>query len=148
LSSFPDHFIDEDALMNLRKSVSVLLFACLGAVLAATGCSRLLPARKGTAHSYQLALDTRRFPVIQLAGTFIPGVFPAVTKIPIVFVQKIPAEANFTSAAVEVLSKSGDMQVLEAVIEDNQVYLKFAVPSVDSISQYNVLVRVNYEYKR
>lgn len=134
--------------MILRKFIPVFLFACLGVVLVATGCSRLLPARKGTAHSYQLALDTRRFPVIQLAGTFIPGVFPAVTKIPVVFVQKIPAESVFTSATVEVLSKSGEMQVLETVIEDNQVYLKFAVPSVESISQYNVLVRVNYEYKR
>lgn len=122
------------------------MIVALGFSLGA--CSRLLPARKGTAHSLQLVLDTRRAPVIQLSGCFIPAVFPAITKIPIVFAQKIPPNATFTGATVEVHLKTGEMALLEPVIEDNQVYLKFAVPSVDSFTQYNVLVRVKYEYRR
>ena len=111
-------------------------------------CSRLLPPRKGDAHSYQLVLDTRRFPVIQLTGCFIPQIFPAISKIPIVYAQKIPANATFTSATVEVLNKSGELAVLETSIEDNQVYLKFATKTAEDSIQYNVLVRVKYEYKR
>jgi hypothetical protein len=126
----------------------VLAVVALSLGLAAGGCSKFLPARKGTAHSLQLVLDTRRAPAIQLNGVFVPNVFPAISKIPIVYAQKVPANAVFTSASVEVLAKEGEMKVLETVIEDNQVYLKFAVPSVESFSQYNVLVRVNYEAPR
>jgi len=131
--------------MKFNKSgliiTGILLLALIGGA-----CSRLLPARKGTAHSMQLVLDTRRVPTDTLSGCFIPAVFPAITKIPIVFVQKIPPTATFISATVEVVAKNGDMAVLEPVIEDNQVYLKFAVPKVDSFTQFNVLVRVTYKY--
>lgn len=116
-------------------------------LVSVTGCSRLLPARKGTASSVQMALDTRRVAVEQLAGTFIPGVFPAVTRIPVVFSAKIPAGAVFKTAKVDVASKNGEMKVLETTIEDNQVYLKFAVPAVDSFTQYNVVVTATYEYR-
>jgi hypothetical protein len=123
----------------------------MAAVLLAfsfAGCSKLLPPRKGTAHSFQLVLDTRRAPAATLSGCFIPQVFPAISKIPIVFVQPIPPKAVFKTATVEVLAKNGDMKVLEPVIENNQVYLTFAVPEVESFSQYNVLVRVTYEAPR
>ena len=82
-----------------------------------------------------------------LTGCFIPAIFPALTKLPIIMVQKIPANATFTKATVEILNKEGEMAVLEPYIENNQVYLKFAVPSVDSFTQYNVLVRVEYQYR-
>jgi hypothetical protein len=134
----------------MKPSLSRWLFGSLAVValgLVLGGCSRLLPARKGTAHSFTIPIDTRRFPVETLSGTFIPGIFPAVTKLPIIYAQKIPPGAIFKSATVEVLLKSGDMALLEPVIEDNQVYLKFAVPSAESNTQCNVLVRVKYEYR-
>ena len=59
----------------------------------------------------------------------------------------IPGEAVFKTAKVDVSSKEGEMKVLEAVIENNQVYLKFAVPAVDSFTQYNVVVTATYEYR-
>lgn len=125
--------------------VLCLLAACVGLVSA--GCGRLLPARKGTAHSLQLVIDTRRAPSATLSGTFIPGVYPAITKIPIVWAQKVPLGATYTGTTVEVLAKEGEMKVLESVIEDNQVYLKCSVPTAEGFSSYNVLVRVNYEYR-
>ena len=126
---------------------SWLTLGILAVAVSLAGCSRLLPPRKGEAHSAQLVLDTRRLPAEPLSGCFIPAVFPAITKLPVICIQKIPANATFTGATIEVLAKNGDMQVLETVIENNQVYLKFAVPSVDSFSQYNVLVRVKYTYR-
>jgi hypothetical protein len=129
-------------------TLSRALFVLVGLTLVGSGCSRLLPPRKGQTVSFQMALDTRRAPVVQLAGTFIPGVDPAVTKIPVVWAQKVPEGATFTSSSVEVLNKNGEMKVLESVIENNIVYLKFAVPAVDSFTQYNVLVHANYEYRR
>jgi hypothetical protein len=120
----------------------------LALTLLGTGCSRLLPPAKGTGHSAQLVLDTRRLPAEALSGCFIPAVFPAVTKLPVIMATPVPSNAVYKSATVETLSKNGDLQVLETVIENNQVYLKFAVPSVDSFTQYNVLVRVEYEYRR
>lgn len=140
-----DHFLP---IMKMPKTYWLLIIGIVLSGLALGGCSRLLPPRKGEAHSFQLVLDTRRFPVETLSGCFVPQIFPAISKIPIVYAQKIPPNAVFTSASVEVLAKSGDMKVLEPVIEDNQVYLKFAVPSAESSSQYNVLVRVKYEYRR
>ena len=131
---------------KIRLPFIVLLLATCS-LLVAAGCSRLLPARKGTASSVTLALDTRRVAVPQLAGTFIPGVYPAVSKIPIVYSSKIPAGAVFKTAKVDVMSKNGDMKVLETSIEDNQVYLKFAVDAVDSFTQYNVVVTATYEYR-
>ncbi|HWA10162.1 MAG TPA: hypothetical protein VG838_11985 [Opitutaceae bacterium] len=132
--------------ISLKRGALFALTVLAG--FALTGCSRLLPPRKGEAHSYQLVLDTRRFPVETLSGCFVPEIYPAISKIPIVYAQKVPPNAVFTSATVEVLASSGEMKVLETVIEDNQVYLKFAVPTPESSSQYNVLVRVKYEYRR
>lgn len=133
--------------MKLFKARWLVVAGAVLLALSLGACSRLLPARKGTAHSFQLVLDTRRLPAETLTGCFIPAVFPAVTKLPIVYAQKVPANATFTSATVEVLAKTGEMAVLEPYIENNQVYLKFAVPSVDSFTQCNVLVRVKYEYR-
>ncbi|HEX2855277.1 MAG TPA: hypothetical protein VHO24_18725 [Opitutaceae bacterium] len=133
--------------MKLSKTRWLAVVGTVILALAMGACSRLLPARKGTAHSHQLVIDTRRLPAVALTGCFIPAVFPAETKLPIVFVQKIPANATFTEAKVEVLAKTGEIAVLEPYIENNQVYLKFAVPSVDSFTQYNVLVRVKYDYR-
>ena len=113
---------------------------------AFSGCSRLLPARKGTA-ALEMVIDTRRVPAVALSGCFIPAVFPAVTKIPVVSVQPIPPGAKFTGASHEVLLINGELAVLETVIENNQVYLKFAVPTVESFTQVHVLVRVKYEYR-
>ena len=134
--------------MKLFKPHGLILIGLMSVALVATGCSRFLPPRKGATTSFQLALDTRRVPVETLSGCFIPAVYPAITKLPIVYAQKVPANAVFKTATVEVLDKNGEMKVLETVIEDNQVYLKFAVPAVDSFTQYNVLVRVTYEYSR
>jgi len=133
--------------MTIFLSRLGLTLAVSLAFLAQTSCSRMLPARKGTAHSAQLVLDTRRAPVVQLSGCFIPAVFPALTKLPVVMVQKVPPSAVFKTATVEVLAKTGEMAALEAYIENNQVYLKFAVPTVESFTQYNVLVRTSYEYR-
>lgn len=123
----------------------LLVTAVLGLTL--TACSRFLPARTGIANSFQMVIDTRRAPVPTLTGCFVPEVFPALSKVPVVFVQKIPADAVFTSATVDVVAKNGDISVLETYIENNQVWLKFAVPSVDSFSQYNVVVTVKYKYR-
>jgi hypothetical protein len=128
---------------NARTGIFIIL-ALLGISLGA--CSRLLPARKGSANSPQLVLDTRRGPYVSLTGCFIPAVSPAYTRIPIIFVQKIPASAVFTGVIVDVVAKNGEISLLEPVIENNQVYLKFAVPSVDSFTQYNVVVTAKYEY--
>jgi hypothetical protein len=70
-----------------------------------------------------------------------------VTKLPVIMVQKVPPTAVFKTATVEVLSKTGEMALLETVIENNQVYLRFAVPALESFTQYNVLVRTTYEYR-
>jgi hypothetical protein len=123
------------------------LAALLGLV-AFSGCSKLLPARKGTAHSSEIIIDTRRIASESLAGRFVPGVFPAFTKLPIIMVQSIPLGAKFTSATHEVVLKNGDeLAQLETVIENNQVYLKFAAAKPESFTQCHVLVRVKYEYR-
>ena len=133
--------------MKLFKARWLLVAGVVMLGLTLGACSRLLPARKGTAHSFQLVLATRRVPAETLSGCFIPAVFPAITKLPIVYAQKIPANATFTNATVEVLSKEGELKVLETVIENNQVYLKFAAPNVETFISCNVLVRVKYEYR-
>jgi len=133
--------------MTISLPRLALVLAVSFVFMAQSSCSRMLPARKGTAHSPQLALDTRRAPVVQLSGCFIPAVFPAVTKLPVIMVQKVPPTAVFKTATVEVLSKTGEMALLETVIENNQVYLRFAVPALESFTQYNVLVRTTYEYR-
>ena len=131
---------------NIRLPILAIMLAAV-ALVSASGCSRLLPARKGPATSAQMPVDTRRAPVVQLAGTFIPGVFPGTSKVPVVFTSKVPAGAVFKTAKVDVMSKNGEMKVLETSIEDNQVYLKFAVDAVDSFTQYNVVVTATYEYR-
>jgi hypothetical protein len=123
----------------------LLLTAVLGLFLGA--CSRFLPARVGLASSAQMVIDTRRGPYETLTGCFIPAVFPAVTKIPVVWVQKIPADAVFTSVSVAVVAKNGEISLLEPYIENNQVFIKFAVPSIDSFSQYNIVVSAKYKYR-
>lgn len=135
--------------LTMKKILLPFCATVLAAVsfFSATGCSRLLPARKGTASSVMMALDTRRVGVVQLTGTFIPGVFPAITRIPVVYSSKIPSGAVFKTSKVDVMSKNGEMKVLETSIEDNQVYLKFAVPDVESFTQYNVVVTATYEYR-
>ncbi len=137
--------------MKYLRRVWFLNLAFLVVLLGAgafSGCSRLLPARKGTAHSLQIPIDTRRAPVETLSGCFIPAVFPAVTKIPVITVQSIPPGAKITAATHEVVLKNGDeLALLETVIEKNQVYLKFAVPKVESFTQVTVMVTVKYEYR-
>jgi len=115
------------------------------------GCSRLMSVRHGVVRSFDTPLDSRRAPAIQLAGCFIPETFPAISKLPIVFSEKIPRGAKFTSASVEILTKndSGDpLALLKPVIEDNQVYLKFAVSKKDAFTQVTVAVTANYDYRR
>lgn len=117
-------------------------------LVALSGCSKLLPSRKGTAHSAEMIIDTRRVASESLSNRFIPGVFPAVTKIPVITVQPIPAGAKFLSATHEVVLKNGDeLALLETVIENNQVYLKFSAAKPESFTQCHVLVRVKYEYR-
>ena len=131
-------------LLQMRWLPVLLGLGILGLSLGA--CSRLLPPRKGEATSFELVLDTRREPSPALSGCFIPGVFPAVTKLPVLFTSKIPPNAVFTSVSHEVVLKEGEMKVLESVIEDNQVFLKFSVPARDSFSSYHVMVHAKYEY--
>jgi hypothetical protein len=119
------------------------------AILLLGGCSWLLPARKGVARSFNLSIDSRRAPAPALTGCFIPATFPAITKLPIVFLTKLPPGAKITSAKADVILKNeqGDpLAVLEPVIEHNQVYLKFAVPKKDAFTQWMVVVSVKYEY--
>ena len=62
--------------------------------------------------------------------------------------QPLPPGAKITGVSHEVVLKNGDeLALLESVIENNQAYLKFAVPKMDSFTQVNVLVRLKYEYR-
>ena len=124
---------------------------CLAVAIAiagfSPGCSRLLPARRGVANSYEIVIDSRRDPAVQLSGCFIPATYPAITKLPIVFVQKIPPGATFLSVTKQVVLTNGDAPcVLEPVIENNQVYLKFAVPKMTSFTQWHVILFAQYQY--
>jgi hypothetical protein len=127
------------------RSRLLLTLVLLGLFLGA--CSRFMPARVGMAGSAQMVIDTRRGPYVSLTGCFIPAVSPAITKIPVVWIQKIPPDAVFTSATIDVVAKTGELSLLETVIENNQVYIRFAVPSVDSFTQYNILVSAKYKYR-
>jgi hypothetical protein len=133
---------------NIKSFRWVWICAILLGV-SVTACSRLLPPRHGEARSVELVLDTRRAPAEALSGCFIPAVFPAITKIPVEFIDKIPANAVFSSVRSEVILKNdnGAMKVLEPVIENNRVYLKFAVPSVDSFTQFHVVVWAKFDYR-
>ncbi len=131
-----------------RWLLNFTLVATLLGLIAFTGCSKLLPARKGTAHSVNMVIDTRRDPAPALTGCFIPATFPAYTKIPVITVQPIPAGAKITGVSHEIVLKNGDeLALLESVIENNQVYLKFAASKMDAFTQVHVLVRVKYEYR-
>jgi hypothetical protein len=126
-----------------------LLLAALAGVSFLSGCSWLLPARKGTARSYDLAIDSRRAAAPALNGCFIPETFPAISKLPIVFLTKLPPGAKITSAKADVILKNeqGDPLVaLKPVVEHNQVFLEFAVPKKDAFTQWTVVVTVKYEY--
>jgi hypothetical protein len=134
--------------LRLRFVRTALIAVAVAAAGLSAGCSRMLPMREGTAHSYEMVIDTRRDPVPQLSGCFIPATFPAVTRIPVIFVQPIPPGAIFVSVTHEVLLKNGDpLALLESSIENNQVFLKFAVSKIDAFSQTQVLVRVKYQYR-
>jgi hypothetical protein len=133
--------------MIRNSSLRLIQVGIIAGWLLLAGCSRLLPPRHGATTSAEFVLDTRRYPLEQLSGCFIPAVFPAVTKIPIIFLGKVPEGAVWKSAKVVVGAQNGEMSLLEPVIEDNQVYLKFAVPAVDSFTQYNVRVEAQYEYR-
>lgn len=131
-----------------RRSVWLLVAALAGISLSA-GCSWLLPVRKGTARSFDLSIDSRRVAAPALTGCYIPATFPAVTKLPIVFLQKLPPGAKITSVKADVILKNeqGDpLVVLEPVIEKNQVYLKFAVSKKEAFTQWTVVVSVKYQY--
>jgi len=137
--------------MNQRKFPIGLisLFALAVAMtLTSAGCSRILPPRKAAAHSANIVIDTRRGPYETLTGCFIPAVFPAVTKLPVFLVQPIPAGAKFTEVTVEVQAKNGDeLALLQPVIEENKIYLKFAAAKAESFTQVIALVKVKYEYR-
>jgi hypothetical protein len=50
-------------------------------------------------------------------------------------------------ADVILKNEQGDpMAVVQPVIEDNRVYLKFAVPKKDAFTQWTVVVTAKYEY--
>lgn len=116
---------------------------------AGSSCARLLPPRNVEVRSVELVLDTRRLPAEPLSGCFIPAIFPAITRLPVEFIDPVPAGAFFTNVRHEVILKNdgGEMKVLEPVIENNRVYLKFAVASADSFSQFHVVVTANYTYR-
>lgn len=137
-----------NAPMHFAKFRWLVMPTILAAGLAITACSRLLPARHGEARSIEYVLDTRRAPSEALSGCFIPAVFPAVTRIPVEFLGEIPSTAVFTSVRYEVILKNdlGEMKVIEPVIENNRVFLKFAVPSADSFTQFHVVVWAKYDY--
>ena len=134
-----DYLKMNDLISRLGVLAGLVLVGFLG-----TSCARLLPHRTGEVRSTDMVLDTRREPALPLSGCFIPAVFPAVTRLPVEFLDPVPAGAMFQSAKVEVILKNGEMKVLEAAIENNKVYLKFAVPAADSFSQYNVFVVAKY----
>ncbi len=135
--------------MNFSTGRSWFVGGLLLAGLVLSSCARLLPPRKGEVRSVELVLDTRRLPAEPLSGCFIPAIFPAVTKLLVEFIDPIPAGAVFGSVRHEIVLKNdvGEMKVLEPVIENNKVYLKFAVPSEQSFTQYHVVVWAKYTYK-
>jgi hypothetical protein len=141
---------DCNSFMTSVRAPRLLVFLAVGAALIlSAGCSWLLPARKGVTRSFDLAIDSRRAAAPALTGCFIPATFPAVTKLPVVFLQQLPPGAKITSVKAEVILKNeqGDpLVVLEPVIEKNHVYLKFAVGKKDAFTQWQVVVTAKYEY--
>jgi hypothetical protein len=132
-----------------HRPTAIFLLAAAVFALGA-GCSYLLPVRKGSTRSFEIVIDSRRVASPALAGCFIPATFPAITKLPIAMIDKIPPGAKFTAVKSEVILKNetGDQLVaLEPVIENNHVYLKFAVPKIDANTQTHVVVTAKYEYR-
>jgi hypothetical protein len=124
------------------------LLAALAAVALGAGCSRLLPVRHGSATSAEIIIDTRQDPSEALSGRVIPEVVPAYTKWPVVLGGKIPSGAVITSLTCETTQQSGDpLAVLQVVTDNDQVYLKCAVPKVDSVSEVHVVVHAKYDYR-
>jgi hypothetical protein len=127
--------------MKAERRLKFALIVASVALLA--GCSRLLPPSR--VHSSEFILDTRRDPSEELSGRFIPGVFPAITKVPVFFVESIPNRAAFIGATCETTQQSGEpLAVLKAVIEKNQVYLEFASAKMNTVSQLHVIVHATY----
>jgi hypothetical protein len=137
--------------MIWSRTTRFSLLALIGALaLGVGGCSYLLPVRAGVATSYEIVIDTRRVPAPALTGCTIPETFPAVSKVPVVFVQPIPYGAVFTSVKADVVLKNetGDpLSLLETSIENNQVYLKCAANKPDAFTQVHVVVTGHYEYR-
>src|SRR5882672_6316231 len=113
--------------MKLYQSNWLALTCILLLAVSLSSCSRLLPSRHGELRSVELVLDTRRVPSEALSGCFIPAIFPGVSKILVDFTSSIPPKAVFTAVRHEVVLKNdgGTMAILEPVIENNKVYLKF-----------------------
>ena len=126
----------------------IVLSLAAAAWLAGAGCSRLMPVRHGEAHSDEIVIDTRQDPSESLSGRVIPEVSPAYTKWPVVLTKELPANAVFTDLMCETTQQSGDpLAVLKTVVENGQIYLEFAVPKVDSVTQVHVVVHANYDYR-
>jgi hypothetical protein len=127
------------------------IFLLAAAALAFfAGCSYLLPVRRGSTRSFEIVIDSRRVASPALAGCFIPATFPAITKLPIAMIDKLPPGAKFTGVKAEVILKNetGDqLAMLEPSIENNHVYLKFAVPKIDANTQTHVVVTAKYDYR-
>jgi hypothetical protein len=141
--------ITPNGMMNSsRIDRRLVLFLAAVAWLAGTGCSRLLPVRHGEARSDEIIIDTRQDPSESLSGHVIPEVSPAYTKWPVMFTKDLPANAVFTDVTCETTQSSGDaLAVLKTVVENGQIYLEFAVPKVDSVTQAHVVVHANYDYR-
>jgi hypothetical protein len=134
-----------DGTMN---SPRIVVFLLTVAGLSGAGCSRLMPVRHGEASSEEIVIDTRQDPSESLSGAVIPEVSPAYTKWPVVLTKDIPANAVFTNATCETTQKSGEpLSVLKTVIEPGQIYLEFAVPKADAVTQAHVVVHANYDYR-
>jgi hypothetical protein len=134
------------ALWVYRRSVLVLAFGAT--VWLSAGCSRLVPLRHKSVQSTEIVVDTRQDPSEALSGFVIPEVLPAVTIWPVVFAEKIPADAIFTDATCETVSQTGEpLSAVQTMLRDNHVYVKFAVSKADSVAQAHLVVHANYQYR-
>lgn len=127
---------------------TAVLLAAMAAVALGAGCSRLLPMRHGSASSAEIIIDTRQDPSEALSGRVIPEVLPAYTRWPVVLTKDIPDNAVITSVTCETTAQSGDpLALLQPVFEFGHIYLKFAVPKVDSVTEAHVIVHAKYDYR-
>jgi hypothetical protein len=133
---------------RFTRRLAPFLLAAAAVFALDAGCSRLLPVRHGAASSSELVIDTRQDPTAALSGRIIPGVFPAVTRWPVLFVEKIPFGAVMTEATFETVSQTGEAPaVLQAAVEDNQVFLKCAMARATSAAEVHLRVHAKYEYR-